>query len=64
MGYDRFAEMVIDEKADLYSVAVPEAWNIFLTHDSQVASCRVIRDAKGRFIPDGEEVDLNRRPLL
>lgn len=41
MGYDRFPELVIDEKADLYKVAIPQNWWIFYTHDSACAASRI-----------------------
>lgn len=52
MGYDRFAEQVIDEKADLYKKIAdqPHQW-IFYTHDHEVALSRVVQDAKGKFTP-------------
>ena len=49
MGYDRFAEMVIDEKAALYKKAVPEGWLFFFTHDEHVAASQIELDAKGRY---------------
>ncbi len=58
MGYDRFAEQVIDEKQDLYSVAVPEHWNIFYTHDWDVAASQVMKDSKDRYVP------MNEHPTL
>jgi glyoxylase-like metal-dependent hydrolase (beta-lactamase superfamily II) len=41
MGYDRFPELVINEKEDLYRVAVPERWWVFYTHDAQCAASRI-----------------------
>ena len=41
MGYDRFPELVINEKEDLYRKAVPERWWVFYTHDAQCAASRV-----------------------
>lgn len=49
MGYDRYAEQVIDEKAALYQEAVPEAWRVFFTHDADVVTARIGQDAKGRY---------------
>lgn len=63
MGYDRFAEMVIDEKSALYDIAVKEGWDFFLTHDSQIAACRVKRDEKGRYVPIEEKAELRHRTL-
>lgn len=44
MGYDRFPEMLIDEKQHLYDEAVPENWLFFFTHDPEVAAATVIND--------------------
>lgn len=63
MGYDRFAEMVIDEKTALYEVAVKEGWNLFLTHDAKVAACRVRCDEKGRYVPVEEKTELRQQVL-
>lgn len=41
MGYDRFPEQVIDEKEDLYRLAVPGKWWVFYTHDAACAASRV-----------------------
>jgi glyoxylase-like metal-dependent hydrolase (beta-lactamase superfamily II) len=51
MGYDRFPEQLIDEKAAvLDGLATRGAWLAF-THDPSIAFCRVHRDAKGEFAP-------------
>ena len=41
MGYDRFPELVINEKEDLYREAVPGRWWVFYTHDAHCAASRV-----------------------
>lgn len=41
MGYDRFAEMVIDEKTEVYKRAVPEDWLMFFTHDPEFPASHV-----------------------
>ena len=63
MGYDRFAEQVIDEKAELYAEAVPGAWKMFFTHDPEVATAIVEKDAKGRFVCTDERSQLTRYAL-
>jgi glyoxylase-like metal-dependent hydrolase (beta-lactamase superfamily II) len=63
MGYDRFAEQVIDEKQELYNVAVPEHWNIFYTHDRFVASSQVMKDSKDRYVPTLEHPTLEHYTL-
>lgn len=51
MGYDRYAERVIDEKSALYTqrLSAPSTW-IFYTHDHEVAMSRVTQDSKGRYL--------------
>lgn len=58
MGYDRFPELLIDEKsATLERVMKADEW-LFLTRDPDTAVCQVARDAKGRFSPANERADL------
>lgn len=63
MGYDRYPEKVIDEKEELYREAVSEGWLVFYTHDSSVAASRIVKDEKGRYVPQEEHASLNRFPL-
>lgn len=63
MGYDRYAEMLIDEKVAFYGRAVPGDWLVFFTHDPDVAASRVKQDEKGKYGPDRPEADLVRFPL-
>ncbi|HYC46848.1 MAG TPA: MBL fold metallo-hydrolase [Burkholderiales bacterium] len=49
MGYDRFPERLIDEKATLYERAEPEDWILFFTHDPSAAASRVRESASGKF---------------
>lgn len=51
MGYDRFAEQLIDEKSTLYQRALPENWWLFYTHDPVHCSSRIVRSDKGAFSP-------------
>jgi glyoxylase-like metal-dependent hydrolase (beta-lactamase superfamily II) len=50
MGYDRYAERVIDEKASLYADIAGDshAW-LFYTHDHAAALSRVEKNEHGRF---------------
>lgn len=55
MGYDRYPELLIDEKAKLYQEAAPENWWVFFTHDPQVTMAHVQQDDKGKYRPvDGQ----------
>lgn len=49
MGYDRFPELLIDEKTALLTDLVARNGRLFFTHDAEVALARVIRNEKGRF---------------
>lgn len=49
MGYDRYPELLIDEKqAVLDRVRSEHGW-LFFTHDAKVAAAKVEVDAKGRY---------------
>lgn len=49
MGYDRYPELLIDEKAKLLSDLLARKGSVFFTHDPKVAFAAVARDADGRF---------------
>jgi glyoxylase-like metal-dependent hydrolase (beta-lactamase superfamily II) len=49
MGYDRFPELLIDEKTALLSDLLARRGRLFFTHDPEVAMGTVARDEKGRF---------------
>lgn len=49
MGYDRFAEQMIDEKKKMLEQAVAENWLIFYTHDPMHAASRVRCNEKGKY---------------
>jgi glyoxylase-like metal-dependent hydrolase (beta-lactamase superfamily II) len=49
MGYDRFPELLIDEKRALLEDLLTRGGRVFFTHDPEIALARVARDAKGRF---------------
>ena len=49
MGYDRFPELLIDEKAALLGDLLELRGRLFFTHEPTVAMGTVARDAKGRF---------------
>lgn len=54
MGYDRSAELLIDEKTALLGDLVSRHGRLFFTHDPAIAMARVTRDAAGKYGP-GEE---------
>jgi glyoxylase-like metal-dependent hydrolase (beta-lactamase superfamily II) len=49
MGYDRYPELLIDEKRALLETLAAEDGYLFYTHDPRCALSRVARDAQGRF---------------
>ena len=49
MGYDRYPELLIDEKTKLLSDLLARNGSVFFTHDPKVAVAAVARDAEGRF---------------
>ena len=49
MGYDRYPELLIDEKKTvLERIAAEKSW-AFFTHDPRVAAARVTRNPEGRY---------------
>jgi glyoxylase-like metal-dependent hydrolase (beta-lactamase superfamily II) len=49
MGYDRYPELLIDEKATLLGELISRRGRLFFTHDPVVAMGTVAKDAKGRY---------------
>ncbi|MES2615031.1 MAG: MBL fold metallo-hydrolase [Bdellovibrionota bacterium] len=49
MGYDRFPELVIDEKRELLTDLIAKNGKLFFTHDMQCAIGKLGQDAKGKF---------------
>ncbi len=53
MGYDRFPELLIEEKERLLTDLLARKGRLFFTHDAQTAVAGIQRDARGRFSADG-----------
>lgn len=51
MGYDRFPELLIDEKTALLDYAIAQDATLFFTHDPVHATAKLQRNAKGKFQP-------------
>ena len=49
MGYDRFPELLIDEKNDFLADMMLRGVRLFFTHDTGCAMAAVQRDGKGRY---------------
>jgi glyoxylase-like metal-dependent hydrolase (beta-lactamase superfamily II) len=67
MGYDRFPEHLIDEKAELFRELVAHDEFLIFTHDPLIAAAR-LREQAGRFQPSHElgafrSWDLDSQPL-
>ncbi len=50
MGYDRYPELLIDEKQRMLSRLHTQREWLFFTHDPKVAACRVGQDERGRYV--------------
>jgi glyoxylase-like metal-dependent hydrolase (beta-lactamase superfamily II) len=49
MGYDRFPELLIDEKEHVLSAIAKEGGTAFFTHDPTFSHAKISRDEKGKF---------------
>ncbi|MBX3156416.1 MAG: MBL fold metallo-hydrolase [Deltaproteobacteria bacterium] len=58
MGYDRYPELLIDEKAALLGDLEKRGGRLFFTHDPVVALAKLARDDKARFSTLDEEREL------
>lgn len=63
MGYDRNAELLIDEKQSFLADKLARDVRLFFTHDSGCALAQVVRDEKGRYSTAHELAELHARPL-
>ncbi|MGE6332595.1 MBL fold metallo-hydrolase [Stenotrophomonas sp. NPDC077659] len=63
MGYDRNAELLIDEKRRFLEDKLARNVHLFFTHDPQVAMAQLGRDEKGRFVTLHEQGELKARAL-
>ncbi len=58
MGYDRYPEMLIDEKAALLGDLVQRGGRLFFTHDPVIAMGTIAREANGKFHTVDERAEL------
>lgn len=49
MGYDRYPEMIIDEKTTLLGRMAEGGERAFFTHDAHHAAGRIVKDASGKY---------------
>ena len=63
MGYDRNAELLIDEKRAFLADMMARNVHLFFTHDPGCALAQVVRDDKGRYATAHEVRELQARAL-
>ena len=63
MGYDRNAELLIDEKRGFLEDKLARDVRLYFTHDPSCAMARVARDGKGKFSAVDEHAALDASPL-
>ena len=63
MGYDRNAELLIDEKRAFLADKLARNVHLFFTHDPGCALAQVVRDEKGKFGTAHEVAELHARAL-
>ena len=63
MGYDRNAELLIDEKRAFLDDKLARNVHLYFTHDPGCALAQVTRGDKGRFATTREVAELQARPL-
>ncbi len=63
MGYDRYPEMLIDEKREFLDDKLQRNVHLFFTHDPGCALAQVTRDEKGKFSTTHEVAELSARSL-
>ncbi|RLB49209.1 MAG: MBL fold metallo-hydrolase [Deltaproteobacteria bacterium] len=63
MGYDRYPELLIDEKQALLGDLVSRQGRLFFTHDAETAVCRVTQDDRGRFVPTDPQSTVHDQAL-
>jgi glyoxylase-like metal-dependent hydrolase (beta-lactamase superfamily II) len=49
MGYDRYPELVVQEKAEFLADMADRSATLVFTHDPTTAAARVVRDDRGRY---------------
>ena len=59
MGYDRYPELLIDEKKRFLDDKLARGVRLFFTHDSGCAMAEVVRDDKGRYKTRNEQSELS-----
>ncbi len=63
MGYDRYPELLIDEKLAFLADKLERGVRLFFTHDTGCAMASLRRDEKGRYSTCDEQAELVALPL-
>ena len=63
MGYDRYPELLIDEKQAFLDDKLARGVRLFFTHDTECAMAAVVRDDKGRYAAVDPQARLEGWPL-
>jgi glyoxylase-like metal-dependent hydrolase (beta-lactamase superfamily II) len=63
MGYDRFPELLVDEKSAFLEDKFARGVRLFFTHDARCAMAELARDARGRFGTTHEVAELRASAL-
>jgi glyoxylase-like metal-dependent hydrolase (beta-lactamase superfamily II) len=58
MGYDRFAELLIDEKQALLADLIDRDGRLFFTHDANLAAGRLAKNERGKYCLKEEKPSL------
>lgn len=59
MGYDRYPEMLIDEKREFLDGMIERDVRLFFTHDAECATSKVSVDERGKYQPVDEIAELS-----
>jgi glyoxylase-like metal-dependent hydrolase (beta-lactamase superfamily II) len=63
MGYDRYPELLIDEKQALLADLLARGVRLYFTHDDACAMATLVRDANGRYATTEPRAVLSGEPL-
>lgn len=63
MGYDRYPELLVDEKSRFLADKLARGVRLFFTHDRDCALATLVRDDKGRYATAGEQSALDGATL-
>ena len=56
IGYDRFPELLIDEKKAVFDALLAQEGRIYFTHDPNIACAKVCQDPQGKYYGQPEKI--------